>query len=163
MNFDSSSLPSELIDFLSSNAGAPIHFDRELQPNIEVETVEFFSLDELFLSTFTVDSYQFFLNYGEFDEDPELQYEIPGVSLIKNCNDYSPEGFLVFFPALSAYGSWDPDHQIVRTFVHFRLPIQEPALAAYVNALWYPSHATSELLRPWDDPRCETFSVAQPN
>lgn len=160
MEIDMNYLPTNLIDFLQSHSGEPVLFDRSLQPDLEIDTVEFYSPSELAVSNYTVDSYEYFLNYNEFDEDPGLRYEIPGVDLIKRCNDYSPEGLLVFFPAFSGFGSWDGDHRLIRTFVHFSLPIQEPSLAACVNAQWYPNYATSELLRPWDDSRCEDFAIA---
>jgi len=145
----------ELREFLSANAGQRITFDRKTQPDIEVDTVEFFEPADLKLSKFTIDTCEYYLNYGESGDDPELEYNIEGIDLIRDCNDYDPEGILIYFPEFHEFGFWDCDHLIIKMFQNIDWPIIESNLCRYINAQWYPQLVDHYLLRPWADERCK--------
>ena len=117
-------------------------------PEGEVRRLTFFAPDELTLQKFTVDSFELHLN-GPLEIDPQEQREYEGYSLIRDCNNYSPEGVLVWFPGFSAYGSWDCDHLriIINPGVTWSDIVREPAW--FLNGQWYPERVKHEEVNPW--------------
>jgi hypothetical protein len=147
-------IPEDLRDFLSAHEGRWITFDRTLQPQMEVDSLEFYSPSEVKLQPFTIHTHEYYLNHDEQGDDPELRYDIEGIALIQGCNSYDPDGILVYFPAYQEYGSWDCDHGVITMFPGVDWPAIETHLAEYVNAQWYPGMVEAYLLRPWADKRC---------
>ena len=129
-------------------------FDRTVQPNMEVDSVQFYVPNEVKLRSFTLDTYDYYLNHEEPGNDPQLQYEIEGIDLVRDCNSYDAAGILVYFPTLREYGCWDCDHLTITMFRDVSWREIEQRLAKYVNAQWYPEVVAHSLLRPWDDKRC---------
>jgi hypothetical protein len=147
-------IPTALREFLAANEGKRFEFDSTKNPEMEVHSVEFFSPDSLLLTSFEIDTYDYHLNHGEPGEDPELRYEFEGIDLIQGCNDYEPDGILVYFPLLKEFGSWDCDHRIINLYPGAAWDDIEKSLHSFVNAQWYPHLAEQTLLRPWADQRC---------
>jgi len=114
----------------------------------EVREVTFFAPDELTPQKFIVDSYELASN-GPLETDPEEQREYEGYSLIRECNAYSPEGILVWFPGLKAYGSADTEHQriIIYPGVTWSDVLRNPTW--FINGQWYPEHVKHKLVNPW--------------
>jgi hypothetical protein len=150
-------IPNKLSEFLSAHAGQRIEFNRKTEPDMEVDNVEFFKPTDLKLSKFTIYTHEYHLNYGEPGEDPELEYEVEGIDLIRDCNDYDPEGILIYFPEFHEFGSWDCDHLIIIMFPNVEWPTIEANLSRYVNAQWYSHLVDQYLLRPWADRRCKNI------
>ncbi len=147
-------IPIALRKFLAASGGKRIDFDPTMHPEMEVHSVEFYPPDCLPLTSFEIDTYEYHLNHGEPGEDPELRYEIEGVDLIQGCNDYEPDGILVYFPLLKEFGSWDCDHRIITIYPNVEWEAIEKSLPSFVNAQWYPHLTEQTLLRPWEDQRC---------
>ncbi len=152
-------IPTELREFLSSRSGERILFDRNRQPDMEIDTVEFFAPSDLKVSEFRIATYEYYLNHGEVGDDPELEYRIEGVDLIGACNDYDPEGILVYFPTLCEFGSWDCDHLTIAMYPNVDWATIEANLSRYVNGQWYSRLADQYLLRPWADDRCSKIKA----
>ena len=136
-------IPQDLHDFLSSAENRQMTL-----PDGEVRRLTFFSPDELRPEKFTVDSYQLYLN-GPLETDPEEQRGYDGYSLIRECNSYSPDGVLVWFPDFKAYGSADSEHQriIIYPGVTWLEILREPTW--FINGQWYPDRVTHEEVNPW--------------
>jgi hypothetical protein len=147
-------IPKDLLDFLRANEAKPFTFDRQVNRPIDVHSIEFFAVSDLKLTNFTVDTYEYHLNHDEPGEDPELRFEIAGVDLIRECNDYPPEGVLAYFPRFGEFGAFDCDHAIITMFPKVAWRQIEENLPRYVNAQWYPDFVDHYLLRPWADDRC---------
>jgi hypothetical protein len=147
-------VPRELVEFLAARSGEQILFDRKKQPEMEIDTVEFYAPEELKVSEFVIDTWEYYANHGEAGDDPGLRYKIEGVDLIKACNDYDAEGILVYFGGLGDFGSWDCDHLIVTMFGDVDWATIEANLGRYANAQWYSHLVEQYLLRPWADDRC---------
>jgi hypothetical protein len=150
-------LPEDLRSFLSINKGRRIVFDRAIQPEMEVDSLEFYAPNKVKLCSFTIDTLDYYLNHSEPGDDPKLRYEVEGVDLVRDCDHYDPEGILVYFPAFQEYGCWDCDHLIITMYPRVGWSEIEPRLAEYINAQWYPDLAEQYLLRPWADERCSRF------
>ena len=146
--------PTVLREFLVANGDKRIDFDSTKHPEMEVDSVEFFTPDNLPLSLFEIDTYEYHLNHDEPGEDPEQRYVIEGVDLIQECNDHEPDGILVYFPLLKEFGTWDCDHRIISLYPGAKWDDIEKSLPSFVNAQWYPHLAEQTLLRPWADQRC---------
>jgi hypothetical protein len=159
MKVETEIIPEDLRNFLVTNSGRQIVFDRTKQPNLEVVSLQFYASNELKLRTFTLDTYDYYLNHNEPGNDPELRYDIEGLDLVRACNSYEPEGILVYFPTLQEYGCWDCDHLIITIFLDASWCEIEQRLAKYVNAQWYPDQEEQYLLRPWDDERFENVKA----
>ena len=145
-------IPSDLREFLLLKANLLLQWDR-LYP-VEVERVFFFRIEELSLHNFELSTYEYFSNHSEPGKDPESVYDISGVDLIKEIENYSPDGVLIWFPQFAEYGSWDCDHGLITMFpdVSWTEIMNDPG--KYVNAQWYPERVNHYLLRPWTDKRC---------
>ncbi|MDB6134535.1 MAG: hypothetical protein JWM59_2778 [Verrucomicrobiales bacterium] len=74
-----SQLPAVLVQFLRANGGRTIRFDPSVMPQMQMDAVEFRTPDELKLSSFEVDTGEYYENHGETGEDPDLQYLIEGI------------------------------------------------------------------------------------
>jgi len=136
-------IPGDLRDYLSVSSNRTLTFD-----DGEIRKVTLFAPEKLQLCTFDVDTYQFHLD-GEFEQDPEKLYKFEGVDLVQSCEGYSPNGVLIWFPALQAYGSWDCDHHTILLYpdVTWTQIMMKPVL--YFNGQWYPEQVAGEYLRPW--------------
>ena len=154
MSSASQRIPEDLHRFLAANEGRQFAFDRKVHSHMEVDSFDFYAPKELTISILTVDTDEYHLNYEEPGDDPKLQFDIEGISLIRTCNSYDPEGILAYFPALKEYGTWDCDHYIINMFSQITWSEIESRLADYINAQWYPSLVNQYLLRPWADERC---------
>ena len=117
-------------------------------PDGEVRQLTFFAPDELKLEKFTVDSFELHLN-GPLETDPGEHREYEGYSLIRECNDYSPEGVLAWFPEFNAYGSADTEHQriIIYPGITWSDIVREPTW--YINGQWYPDRVAHREVNPW--------------
>ncbi|MBI1176200.1 hypothetical protein GC207_02035 [bacterium] len=137
------SIPEDLRDYLSK----PENREMTLVAG-EVRRLRFFEPDELTPQKFIVDSFELHLN-GPLASDPEEQREYVGYSLIKECNDYSPEGVLAWFPEFKAYGSADTDHQRIMIYpgITWSDILREPTW--FINGQWYPDRVAHEEVNPW--------------
>jgi hypothetical protein len=136
-------IPQDLRDFLSR----PENREMTLADG-EVRQLKFFAPDELTCQKFTVDSFELHLN-GPLVSHPVEQREYEGYSLIQDCNDYSPEGVIVWFPEFKAYGSADTEHQriIIYPGVTWSDILREPTW--FINGQWYPDRVAHEEVNPW--------------
>jgi hypothetical protein len=100
MNSDMN-LPADLVAFLA--AGQELEFDHD---RCAARGVKMVRISDLKLERFPVD--------GGGDEDPNRDlggtYLVLAVNLIAKCENYSPEGILLWLPLERRYGAWDSDH-----------------------------------------------------
>ena len=145
-------IPDDLHEFLSLEANLLLQW---VEPYpVEVEGVVLFGIKELSVQNFKLSTSEYFSNYDEPGEDPESIYDITGIDLIKEIENYSPDGVLIWFPQFAEYGSWDCDHGLITIFpdISWTEIVKDPG--KYVNAQWYPERVNHYLLRPWTDKRC---------
>jgi hypothetical protein len=150
-------LPEGLIQFLEKHSKKQIKCAPQLKGKVEIEWFTTFSPEYLHISTFEIDTYEYYLNHGEPGEDPERTYEITGIDLINGCEGYDPEGILVYFPQFSEFGSWDCDHLIITMYPNASWEAIRDNIFHYVNDQWYPDRVNHYLLRPWADDRCKNL------
>lgn len=137
-------IPSDLKKYLNTPCGRHMKFRFG-----EIQEVELFSLEELVLKTFDVQTDHYRLN-GEYLEDSNQVYEYRGLDLVKSCNSYSPEGILIWFIDLFSYGAWDYDHHTIMLFpeISWTEILEEPEI--YFNAHWYPKNVDHVYVKPWE-------------
>ena len=146
-------IPRDLYAYL---ARGPLVMDTSADEFCQLKEVEFYSIDELRVRKFEVASYEYYLNYGEPGEDPQLKYEITGVDLLKKTAGYFPEGILIWFPQLNEFGAYDADHRAITMLPGVTWKDIESNPSPYVNCQWYPDDLkVGKLLRPWADQRCK--------
>lgn len=138
-------LPQDLVEYLDNPPNREVSFSEG-----EIRNAVFFSSSELKLSKFRVDSYDFFLN-GILENDPGEQRYYEAYSLIRECNSYSPNGVLAWFPSLEAYGSADIDHSKIITYPVLEWSEIESDLQIYINGMWYPHLVPHDEVNPWLD------------
>ena len=114
----------------------------------EVRQLTFFAPDELTSQKFIVDSYELHLN-GPLEADPGEQRKYEGYSLLRECNDYSPEGVLVWFPEFQAYGSADTEHQRIIIYPGMTWSDILRAPTWFINGQWYRHRVKHEEINPW--------------
>jgi len=147
-------IPKGLVEFLEKHSKKRMECDPAIKGKVEIDWFTTFSSEELCISTFKIDTSEYYLNYDEPGDDPELIYEITGIDLIKGCEGYDPEGILIYFPQFSEFGSWDCDHMIITMYPKASWETISANLFDYVNGQWYPDRVNHYLLRPWADDRC---------
>ncbi len=148
-------IPDGLVQFLEKHSKERIECDPAIKGNVEVDWFTTFAPEELCITTFEIDTYEYHLNHDEPGEDPELRYGITGIDLINGCGEYNPEGILIYFPQFSEFGSWDCDHAIITMYPDASWETIRDNLFNYVNGQWYPDRVNQYLLRPWADDRCK--------
>lgn len=150
------SIPKDLRKFLTEHQDQKIVFPSRCARYVEVKAIEFFLPNELWLTVANVHTWEYYTNYGEPGEDPELTYDIEIVSLLRSAGDYSAHGILCWVPLLSQYASFDNDHGKAYLFgAHYNWSIIQENLGVFVNSGWNKDPGIDqELFRPWDDPRC---------
>jgi hypothetical protein len=136
-------IPHDLLDFLSRPENRKVTLTEG-----EVRQIELYSPEELRIQKFTVDGNELFLN-GPLSFDPGETREYEGYPLVKRCNDYSPDGVLVWFPEFSAYGAADCGHGRILLYpgVSWSQICREPTW--YYNGQWYPQRVPHKEVNPW--------------
>ncbi len=148
------SIPEDLRKYLAKNRkNLTLTWPGTLQQ--EVPAVGLFSLDELRFRIFDIDTWEYYNNHHEPGKDPELRYRLRGIDLIKDVDDYLPDGILIWFPQFKEYGTWDGDHGIITMLPGVTWTEISRNAGKYVNAQWYPDRVNHYLLRPWSDSRCK--------
>jgi hypothetical protein len=147
-------IPEGLVQFLEKYSQKRIECNPSIKGKVEIEWFTTYPPKALKISSFKIDTYEYHLNHDEPGEDPELKYEITGIDLISSCDDYYPEGILIYFPQFSEFGSWDCDHGIITMYPDAQWEKIRANLFNYVNGQWYPERVNHYLLRPWADERC---------
>jgi hypothetical protein len=155
MNDVRSLIPNGLIPFLEKHSKEKIECDPTIKGNVEIGWFTTFSPEELGITTFEIDTYEYHVNHDEPGEDPKLRYGITGIDLISGCEGYDPEGILIYFPQFSEFGSWDCDHAIITMYSDASWETIRDSLFDYVNGQWCPDRVNHCLLRPWADDRCK--------
>jgi hypothetical protein len=150
-------VPADLLAFLEEHDGEQFAFDRAKHPDMEVDTIVFRKPGKLRQTKFALATWEYYNNEGEKGEDPELEYDIPGIDLIADSGDgYDSEGLLIWFPSLGEFGFHDPDHCVIGLFPKTAWEAIAKKLPQYVNSQWNDS-PKRKLLRPWADERCTSF------
>lgn len=136
-------IPEDLREFLSSETNRQMTLSEG-----EIRHLHFFAPEELTAQKFTVNSYELYMK-GLLDSDPGEQRDYDGYSLIRECNDYPPDGVIAWFPEFHAYGSADPDHQeiIIYPGVSWMDITREPTW--FINGEWYPDRVAHQVVNPW--------------
>jgi hypothetical protein len=136
-------IPQELQDFLSRAENRKLRLTEG-----EVRDIELYAPEELKLRKFIVDGNELFLN-GPLTFDPNEEREYEGYSLVKKCNDYSPDGVLVWFPEFGSFGTADCGHGRILLYpgVSWSSICSEPTW--YYNGQWYPEQVAHEEVNPW--------------
>lgn len=147
---DDFGLPIECQKFLQANKEMIIDLKNERS---EIEKVIFYSVDELINDFQIIDTHEYFLNHSEFKEDPEIQYHIPAINLIKKDaeDNYESDGLLVWVPIIKCFGSFDIDHFIGHLFKDTGWNEIESNLGDFINTQWYPDKTKNILFMPWKD------------
>ena len=138
------SIPQDLSEFLV--AGKQLEYDTEL---CEAGRVVLHHAKQLKVAPIFIDSEGSPL----YDEDPNAgihgYYAVPALSLIARCENYDPDGILIWLPDQSCYGTWDCDHWDVLTFGSAKwLDIVKDPLP-FINAQW-KREVECEYLVPWN-------------
>ncbi|MCB9855577.1 MAG: hypothetical protein H6818_07790 [Phycisphaerales bacterium] len=136
-------LPDDLIKYLSVPENRSITLNEG-----EIRTLTFHAHDSIPKRKFDIDSYGLVCS-GHLNEDPDERREFDGYDLIESCNDYEPEGILVWFPEWRRYGSWDCDHHVITTYPDVTWTQIIAAPTWYVNGQWYPENVNNEMMNPW--------------
>ncbi len=105
-------LPAELVAFLQ--AGKELQYDPD---DCDTGLVTLLPFEALKLQYFPCD-------YGhglvDSEEDPHLDdsgcYTVTGVNLIATCEEYDPEGLLLWLPLEQRFAAWDSDHRHMEVF-----------------------------------------------
>lgn len=141
-------LPEDCQLYLRNNNNKVIELNIK---SAEIEKVIFNSLDELKNDYQIIDTYEYFLNYNEFKKDPEIQYHIPAINLIKRDaeDNYDSDGLLVWIPILKSFATFDIDHCIGYIFKDTSWLEIEDNLGNIINTQWYPEKSNGILLKPW--------------
>jgi|GEM_PF-829020 len=135
-------LPEDLISFLQN--GRQLEYDPAA---CDVGKATLVPLDGLKVELFPM--------HEAGPEDPHLSdsgsYLVEGVSLIASCDNYGPEGLLLWLPLDERFGLWDGDHG--NLFV-FNADVNWSHIAAdfphYIEAHWaLPGTAAVAGLVPW--------------
>ena len=136
-------IPRDLHDFLSRPENRQVSL-----AGGEVRQIELCPPEELRLQKFMVDGNELFLN-GPLDFDPGETREYEGYSLVKRCNDYDPDGVLVWFPEFNAFGTADCDHGRILLYpgISWSQICREPTW--YYNGQWYPDRVSHSEVNPW--------------
>lgn len=141
-------IPDDLRQYLTVPTNRSLRF-----ADGEVSDLTLYSPEELKESVFRVSTADFALQEGweGWDTMPHERYAYRGVDLVKSCDGYGPEGIMVWFPELGAYGQWDCDHHKIIVFVGLKWSdiLKDPQ--RYFNAQWYPERVSHNYLRPWED------------
>ncbi|MCG8569258.1 MAG: hypothetical protein MJB14_03885 [Spirochaetes bacterium] len=143
-------IPEDCLDFLKKNKDKIVTISAAAN---EIEKVIFCSIEELEEDYQIIDSNEYYLNYNEFPKDPELQYHLPAINLVKTDaeDNYDSDGLLVWIPFLKYFGTFDIDHCIGYIFKDITWKEIERKLGAFVNTQWDPGKSKNLLLKPWKD------------
>jgi hypothetical protein len=148
-------LPQDLVAFLRD--GHRCEYD---PTTCEAGTVTFLPLDQLKLELFPIIS--------DSAEDPHAGesgcYLVKGVSLIASCDNYDPEGLLLWLPLDECYGLWDGEHG---TLIVFGADVCWTEIAEdlprHINAEWgIENSAPVTSLNPWLKYSYNTEQVSHP-
>ncbi len=139
-------LPDDLIAFLQSKRQWNYNAAESEMGNITLN-----ELSELKVETFHLQTYATPLE----SEDPHVEdevggyYHVPAVSLVKECEFYSPQFLLVWLPQEGLFGNGDEEHGHLLTFpsANWADIVAQPA--QYLEAQFMPGNGISEYLRPW--------------
>lgn len=135
-------LPEDLVEFL--RAGTPLEYDPD---DCQAGTITLHTIDQLRLEYFSMVSE----SPDDPHQDDEGCYLVRGVSLIAECENYSPEGLLLWLPFDKQYGLWDGEHD---TLFVFGPDVGWSEIAAdmphYINAEWGEDGSAEVTdLEPW--------------
>jgi len=138
-------LPAELVEFLTS--GKKLEYDPS---SIEPGVVGLKGLDELELGVVWVNSEESPLS----DDDPNAgdkgYYEVPAVSLLRECEGYDPDFILLWLPNEQSFGTWDCDHWDLYVFSGRTWPDIVADPATFLNAQWSDcERKNSEYFKPF--------------
>jgi hypothetical protein len=91
-----------------------------------------------------------------YEEDPHADekgyYEVPAVSLTKECASYDPEYILLWLPNEELFGSWDSDHWDLYVFPETGWSDIADDPIPYINAQWMDyNREVSEYFQPFPD------------
>lgn len=138
-------LPKDLVVFLQN--GNQLDYD---PASCEIGAAKLKSLNEISYIELSIDSSDSPLK--DFDPNAEASfggsYCVPAIDLVGHCDDYSPVGILVWFPDLSVYGTYDPDHLDAWVFpdCSWEDIVKDPP--KFLNTQWvYPKDF--QYLVPW--------------
>jgi hypothetical protein len=146
-------LPEDLTNYLKHKTGLSI---KMTGPDAEVTEITLYPIDEIQKKRFDISRYEILLNYSgnvnpkDLEKYGDDRSEYEGYDLIKSCNDYDPEGVLVYFPDWKQYGSWDSDHHLITVYPgrNWGDILRDPK--KYINGQWYPDNVTHKLINPWE-------------
>lgn len=76
-------------------------------------------------------------------------YLVPVVSLVRECEHYSPQFLLVWLPQEGLFGTGDEEHGHLLTFPGVTWTEIAAQPVPYLEAQWTPDNGKAEYLRPW--------------
>jgi hypothetical protein len=137
-------LPEDLVTFLHANR--QLEYDSD---QCEAGRITLLSLNQLSLGEVYVDSEESPLAKTDPHVGERGYYAVTAVNLIADCEEYDPEGILIWLPDLELFGTWDCDHWDVRVFpgATWTDIVNDPV--KYINAQWEPNEVDNEFLVPW--------------
>ena len=137
-------LPDDLAVFLK--ASKQLEYDCS---SCEAGKIILCSYDELKTDMIRVNSDESPLK----DEDPHAEedgyYEIPAVSLSKECDGYDPEFILLWLPEDNLFGSWDCDHWDLYVFADTDWADIVADPLPYLNAQWSGNQEVGKYFKPY--------------
>jgi len=105
-------LPADLVAFLQS--GASLEYDHE---QYDPGKITLLTLPQLKLQNFPVD---YDTGLDDSHEDPHAGeagcYLVQGVNRVATCEDFDPEGIILWLPVEQRFGAWDSDHRYLEMF-----------------------------------------------
>lgn len=139
------SIPSDLLAFLQS--GRSLEYD---VTRCEVGQVLLHQAENIRLVEFEINS-----EHGAkwSEEDPHADeagyYIVPALDLVADCQNYRPNGILIYIPSLGVYGNFDEDHRSITYFprITWWNIVGEPV--RYLTGQWRPAQSSiNPILNP---------------
>lgn len=119
-------LPRELVSFLKT--GSKLKYRAA---KTEVGPIQLKPLDHLQLSTFEVEQPA---TKGKGGKSTTAR--VRGVDLVAECDNYGPDGILIWLPDYRCFGQHDPDHLRLVVFPRAKWSDLVAAPAKYLDAQW---------------------------
>jgi hypothetical protein len=105
-------LPVDLADFLKS--GLQLEYEADA---CEVGGIRLLGFDQLRLKRFPTDIDNSQLgNVGDPHQGEYGCYLVPAVNLVAHCDEFDPDGLLLWLPNENCYGTWDSSHTLIEAF-----------------------------------------------
>jgi hypothetical protein len=136
--------PEDFLNFLKS--GRQLEYGPE---ECEPGRVTLLPLKKIAPNVVYVDSFDapFAINDPHAGEDG--CYIVPVYNLVAECENYDPDGILIWLPDQKVFGSWDSENWDVLVFPNATWSDIAANPVKYLNAMWEPEAVYCRYLQPF--------------